>query len=166
MKKQDSHNANNDNKKDPFKTDKIFNFCFGSEDPEDIEELSCFDDFEMSIAEKRILATIIDPEPPLPYQLQPLYMKFGPPTNEYIIPDEDKEEVLQELYPFHPCPKLQDIRFDLHEEKYFKVADYKVIREKNRNFLVSPYYANSGGMVIDWMERDDLDCQVLMKGKN
>ena len=50
----------------------------------------------------------------------------------------------------------------LHEEKNFRVSSFKVIREDNRNYLVSPYYAKSGGMVIDWMEPDeDVDAGVV-----
>ena len=116
----------------------------------------------MSLVEKRILASISEPEPELPYALRPLPMRYGAPTLEYVIPDCDKAALLRQLYPFTPCPALHEKRFDLHEEKYFKVSDYKVIRERGWNFLVSPYYANSGGMVIDWMEEDDCNGQFLV----
>ena len=119
----------------------------------------------MSQTEKRILASIIDPEPALPYPLRVLPMRYGPPSQEYVIPDSEREAVLKKLYPFFPCPGLNEVRYDLHEEKNFKVVDYKVIRENGRNFLVSPYYPRSGGMVIDWMEGENSDIQILTSSK-
>ena len=115
----------------------------------------------MSQTEKRILASIIEPTPALPYPLRVLPMRYGPPAQEYVIPDTEREAVLQQLYPFYPCPGLQELRYDLHEEKNFRVVDYKVIRENGRNFLVSPYYPRSGGMVIDWMDGENTDTQIL-----
>jgi hypothetical protein len=50
---------------------------------------------------------------------------------------------------------INETMFDLHESKPFMVGDFKVIREDNRNFLVSPYYAKSGGMVIDWITGEE-----------
>jgi hypothetical protein len=52
-------------------------------------------------------------------------------------------------------PALDARRYDLHERKDFTVREYRVIRERNRNFLVSPYYPRSGGMVVDWMQEED-----------
>ena len=107
---------------------------------------------EMSVQEKRILASILPPSPRLPYPLQELAMRSGPPAQEYVIPEDERAKVLKSIYPFSPCPDLNALRFDLHEEKYFAVREFKVIRENERNFLVSPFYANSGGMVIDWLD--------------
>jgi hypothetical protein len=65
-----------------------------------------------------------------------------------------KGEVLKELYPFIPVPSLDEERYDLHADKTFKVKDFCVTRERGMNFLVSPYYFESGGTVIDWMPVD------------
>jgi len=70
---------------------------------------------------------------------------------EYIIPDEEKAQVLEQLYPFDPVPALAETMFDLHEEKQFRVGDFRVLRGAAMDMLVSPYYFNSGGTVIDWM---------------
>jgi hypothetical protein len=59
--------------------------------------------------------------------------------------------VLQKLYLFQDCPKLNAIRCDLHAGKKFRVVDFKVVREGGMNLLVSPYYYESGGTVIDWV---------------
>ena len=43
---------------------------------------------------------------------------------------------------------------DIHEDKTFKVRDFRVTREDGMNLLVSPYYPNSGGTVIDWVREE------------
>ena len=105
----------------------------------------------MSAPEKDMLCLIQDEEEPLDFPLHPLKMAYGPDAQEYEIPNDERENVLQKLYPFTPCPKLTEKRLDIHEQKEFVIQDYRVIRERNRNFLVSPYYPRSGGMVVDWM---------------
>ena len=103
---------------------------------------------------------MIEPmEPPmsaeqkLPFPTRPL--RIGADVvEEYIIPDNKKEEVLQLLYLFENVPSLDDERFDLHEEKMFVVRDFRVTWEDGQNWLVSPYYPSSGGTVIDWMPPD------------
>lgn len=73
---------------------------------------------------------------------------------EYIIPEEHKDRVLEDLYPFEPLPKLTDMMFDLHEEKPFQVREFRVVRGNAMDYLVSPYFYNSGGTVVDWMPPD------------
>jgi hypothetical protein len=73
---------------------------------------------------------------------------------EYIIPDEEKAGVLEKLYPFEPVPELSETMLDLHEEKTFLVRNFRVVREAAMDLLVSPYFFNSGGTVIDWMPPD------------
>ena len=63
---------------------------------------------------------------------------------EYIIPDGEKAQVLEQLYPFDPVPALTEMMYDLHEEKQFRVGDFRVIRGAAMDMLVSPYYFNSG----------------------
>ena len=101
----------------------------------------------------------------LPYPTQPLFLLNGTCVEEFIIPEEDKEIVLAQLYPFSPIPQLTDVLYDLHADKTFVVKDFRVTWEHGMNFLVSPYYPESGGTVIDWMdegswiddESDDFD---------
>ena len=95
-------------------------------------------------------------EPSLPFPTRPLKVHGGI-VEEYVIPDEKREEVLERLYPFERVPSLDEVRFDLHEEKLFKVRDFRVTREYGMNFLVSPYYPKSGGSVIDWMPPEFAD---------
>ncbi|MCC6298231.1 MAG: hypothetical protein IT314_02955 [Anaerolineales bacterium] len=97
-------------------------------------------------------------EPPieerLPYATKPMYFPDGTSVEEFIIPDEDKELVLAQLYPFSPIPKLTDEIYDLHADKNFIVKDFRVTWEHGMNYLVSPYYPESGGTVIDWMDEN------------
>ncbi len=86
----------------------------------------------------------------LPYARKPLVID-GIEIEEYIIPAKVKDEVLNQLYPFDPVPSLDDEQLDLHSGKTFKVRDFRVTREGGHNFLVSPYYEEGGGTVIDWV---------------
>jgi hypothetical protein len=97
------------------------------------------------------LADMTDSKLPFPTRMLKVN---GGVVEEYIIPEEQKAEVLEELYIFTPVPSLDDEFMDIHEGKKFKVRDFRVTREGRCNFLVSPYYPKSGGTVIDWMPVD------------
>lgn len=97
-----------------------------------------------------------DEESPLPFPLKPLIIN-GVLVEEYEIPDDQKEAVLKDLYLGEPIPSMEEKRFDLHSGKLFTVRDFRVTRENGRNWLVSPYYEEGGGTVIDWMPPDWVD---------
>ena len=105
----------------------------------------------MSKPEKEMLCIMQPEAKELPYPLRPLKMAYGPDALEYVIPQKEIAEVLKKIYPFVPCPEITEERFDIHEQKSFCIKDFRVIRERNRNFLVSPYFPRSGGMVVDWL---------------
>jgi hypothetical protein len=97
---------------------------------------------------------IFDDEPRLPFPTR--YVNIWNSTiEEYIIPDTKKEAVLKKLYPFIPVPSLDQEMFDIHSERKFLVRDFFVTREGGMNMLVSPYYYESGGTVIDWIPADE-----------
>ena len=101
----------------------------------------------------RMIQPIDSSESKLPFPTKPL--KLGNEVvEEYVIPDDKKQEVLEQLYIFDGVPSLDDELFDLHEGKTFIVRDYRVTWEGGKNWLVSPYYPSSGGTVIDWMPAD------------
>jgi len=91
-----------------------------------------------------------DSEVRLPFPTKLLVIN-GVEIEEYVIPDDKKADVLNELYIFDPVPALDEERFDLHSGKKFRVRDFRVTREDGLNFLVSPYYEEGGGTVIDWL---------------
>jgi len=88
-------------------------------------------------------------EPRLPFPTRMVVVGSGT-IEVYIIPDDRKEAVLKELYPSQPIPALNKVMEDIHIEKKFKVKEFLVTREDHMNILVSPYYFESGGTVIDW----------------
>jgi len=90
----------------------------------------------------------------LPYKTRSMYFPNGASVEEFIIPDEDRELVLEQIYPFSPIPKLTDIMYDIHADKTFMVKEFRVTWEHGMNFLVSPYYPESGGTVIDWWDEN------------
>ncbi len=97
-----------------------------------------------------------DEEKRLPFPTIPAEIN-GVEIEEYIIPDEEKAEVLKQLYIFDPVPALDAKQFDLHARKIFVVRDFRVTRERGRNWLVSPYYYEAGGTVIDWLPPEAAD---------
>jgi len=94
----------------------------------------------------------------LPFPTRPLRVGHDM-VEEFIIPDEMRQEVLNALYLFFPIPDLDEEMYDLHEGKLFRVRDFRVTWERGQNWLVSPYYPESGGTVIDWMPADFADEQ-------
>ena len=106
---------------------------------------------ELGREEKRILRSLTGPECELPYPRRPLLMANGVTVEEYVIPESDRQKVLEELFIFTPLPGLDDEMYDLHENATFQVREYRVTREGSNNYLVSPYYPRSGGTVLDWV---------------
>jgi hypothetical protein len=92
----------------------------------------------------------------LPFPTKPLVIN-GFNVEEYIIPEDKKELVLKALYPFIPMPSMDEERLDLHSGKKFKIREFRVTREGLMNCLVSPYYEEGGGTVIDWVPPDEED---------
>jgi len=105
----------------------------------------------MSLPEKSMLCMMVDAAPELPYPLKPLKMAYGPDELVYDIPEDAKPGILDDLYPFCPAPAPDSEVFDLHEQKVFKFREAQVIRYNGRNLIVSPYYAHSGGMTVDFL---------------
>ena len=85
----------------------------------------------------------------LPYPTQSISTLYGD-TVEYLIPEGQKERVLKKLYPFGNPPAMSQTLMDIHEKKEFVVRDFKVVQQGDYVLLVSPYFASSGGSVVDW----------------
>jgi hypothetical protein len=92
----------------------------------------------------------------LPFPTKPCVIN-GIKVEEYIIPEEKKEQVFKALYPFFPLPSLDEERCDLHSGRKFRIREFRVTREGSMNCLVSPYYEEGGGTVIDWVPADEGD---------
>lgn len=89
----------------------------------------------------------------LPYPVKTVTVD-GEVYEEYIIPDEDRAAVFEQLYPYVEKPAMDDFQLDIHVEKNFQVKDFKVIRGGGFDELVSPYFYEGGGTVIDWFDPD------------
>ena len=100
----------------------------------------------------------------LAFPTRPLEVAGGS-VDEYIIPADQKGEVLKLLYPFVPVPALGAVMLDIHEEKLFKVGEFRVLRGGGMDWLVSPYFPNSGGTVIDWVEPDEDEIAAINSGR-
>ena len=123
---------------------------------EEAEEI-CRDAVPWSSAEKCIMSTfdvqaprLCDPRG-LFYPIRRCTTVNGHEANVYVIEDlEDRYRVLRRLWPFTPVPdKFQEIK-DMHSDRTFPFIDSKVIRWCRFNFIVSPYYLESGGMAVDF----------------
>ena len=110
----------------------------------------------LGLEERRMLLAVTGPQPRLDYPTKMLNMLNGAVVEQYIIPDADKEKVFNDLYPFENKPGMDSRMLDIHAEKRFMLKDFIVIREGDGNFLVSPYYAEAGGTVLDWMPASQL----------
>ena len=123
-------------------TSKLFSLCCGNE-------------FE-------IMDAILQDTQELPYPLKTIPTNDGVDLKCYEIPEKDKKSVLRRLYPFTNPPPLDARLYDLHQDEMFTVRDFLVIRSDGKNYLVSPYYPQSGGTVLDWLEDNISDFSVNM----
>ena len=92
----------------------------------------------------------------LPFPTQPISTLYGD-TVEYLVPDGQKEKILKKLYPFGSPPAMMQKLMDIHEHKAFVVKDFKVVHQGDYVLLVSPYFASSGGSVVDWEPLNNKD---------
>ena len=115
--------------------------------------------FEMSLQEKAICLAITGRQPELPYPLKDVECADGTVQRVYEIPEEDKATVLADINPLVDGPGIDDVMFDLHERKTFKVRDFIVIRWGEGNLIASPYFPRSGGMFVDWIPPEKANAQ-------
>lgn len=85
----------------------------------------------------------------LPFPTQSISTLYGD-TVEYLIPAGQKEKILKKLYPFGEPPAMTQTLMDIHENRAFVVKDFKVVQQGDYVLLASPYFASSGGSVVDW----------------
>lgn len=109
-----------------------------------------------SLAEKRTFKILCrKPMQKLPFPLREVKSEEYVTEYVYDIPDVKKREVLQQIWPFTNPPSIDDVLFDIHEQNYFKMRDYIVIRFDECNMIASPYYFKSGGTIFDFFKSED-----------
>ena len=125
------------------------------------------DGSEMSLPEKTLMRAVTGEQPELPYPTRELKVAWGKPQVEYIIPDADREAVLRRLCFLRPAPPIDAEMLDLHERRLFRVRDFRVIRWRGANLLASPYFPQSGGMLVDWAApgSGDVIVSIIRAGK-
>ena len=106
--------------------------------------------------ERKMMLSVTGPQPPLDYPMHLLQMSDGTFTQEYEIPEEEREAVFRKLYLFENPPAMDETILDIHENKRFKASEFRVIREGEGNFIVSPFYPISGGTLLDWVSNGDV----------
>lgn len=109
---------------------------------------------ERSEAEKSIYRAIVGVMmDELPYPLKKVENNEFDEEFVYDIPEDKKQEVLNQLWPFVDCPKMDDVMFDIHSGMFFKMKDFIVIRFDNYNMLCCPEYFTTGGTVVDMVKK-------------
>ena len=83
----------------------------------------------------RVPETAVDARLPYPTRW---VEAVGGKVEEYIIPDRDKAAVLEKLYIFDPVPSLYETMFDVHEERHFKVGEFRVVRDGGHGHARQP----------------------------
>lgn len=64
----------------------------------------------------------------------------------------DKQQFLNENYPFQDIPKLTDQKRCIHCDSVITVGDYKVFADKDGfEYISCPNAPGCDGTVIDWM---------------
>lgn len=84
-------------------------------------------------------------------------MAYGKDEQIYEIPDEDKEKVLNDLWPFSDRPAMDETLYDIHEDALFVFKDAQVIRCRGRNMIVSPYFQKTGSMLVEFVRQEQKD---------
>lgn len=107
---------------------------------------------ELGMPERQLILSVTGPQKRLDYPTKKEINSLGKEIEVYIIPQEDKQAVLEKLYFFTPVPNMDTTLFDLHQQKTFTVRDFIVTRENEGNILVSPYYLETGGTMLDWID--------------
>ena len=107
---------------------------------------------EWSGSEKAMICMIQEEAPVLPYPLTRVCLPNGTMEDMYNIPEDKVAEVVRSLWPFAPAPAVDKEFVDIHCDKQVKVSELKVIRHNNRNIVVSKYYQEAGGTVMDLVE--------------
>ena len=112
---------------------------------------------EWSKDEKFVLCQAFPEEGILPFELEPITCANGAVEYLYKI---SPTRIRAALELCHGTEGLLDTKkeiFDLHSKKTVTVDELRILRYKGRNIVVSPYYAESGGMLVDLIDRSDIN---------
>lgn len=122
---------------------------------------------QISMDEKHMIGAISE-DRALNFPMADIKVTGYAKEREYLIPDECKEYMLKQLWPFENVPSMDATMYDIHENKMFQVKDFKVIAVKfdqhgaSRYFpmLASPFYGHSGGTCLDWADIKNINKEM------
>lgn len=72
----------------------------------------------------------------------------------FDIPAEEKEKAFEGL-DFFSDRKMDETLIDLHTSRRFLFRDAIVVKDDELIFIASPYYADGGGTIIDFIKDED-----------
>ena len=134
----------------------------GIESAQDIvtgpQSKTIFTQEETSIQEKDMLIYISRDFPAMRKRLKyPLKTTADGNDQEYEIPAKDLEKTLKLVCPFDMNFSPEAEFVDIHESKLVKAKDLRIIICHGVNMIISPYYAHSGGTLVDLVDPERLD---------
>lgn len=115
---------------------------------------------EMSLMEKKVCTFLYETSPVLKYKISSHKGSDGCSYMFYEIPALTGEDI-KATWPFANEVSPETVFYDLHSEKWFTLKDAKILRYAKRNILVSPFFLDSGGMVVDSMESENTNYQCM-----
>lgn len=111
------------------------------------------DGFVPGEEERQMMAAVMPKAGRLEYETEKKSIDgTGYHFEQYIVPTEKKEAIIRELWLFSDADKLDmdGMYLDLHTGKTFKLREAIITRENGRNFVMSPYYSEGGGTLLDF----------------
>jgi len=82
----------------------------------------------------------------LPLEEKDMFCPFPKELFEYIIPDKERQNVLESLFPFRPIPEYDSEVVDAYLGRKFFFRDCIVVREHSRNIVLTPFYNDIGAI--------------------
>lgn len=118
---------------------------------------ACAPGEEWSGNEKGMITTFTAKAPMLEWPLKPVRLGNGVTEDVYDIPEDKAYDELRKCWPFEDesFPKKGGKLYDVHAKKHIVIDKCLILRYMDRNIIVSPYYPESGGTVIDLVAFDD-----------
>lgn len=111
--------------------------------------------------EFEMIKQVVKKSDPLPYPL--LTHKDDTYDDElyYDIPDAEKETVLKRLWFFTSDIEMSTVLHDIHAGQDVEFGNCIVVRRDGIDYICSPMYWESGGTIIDLLQRRDEAISIL-----
>lgn len=118
--------------------------------------------------EKKMYKQMAKKEHLLPYPLETITLPNGEEDTLYVIDnEEDRVREAKRLWPFNSDVDADTELFDIHCNRKCTFKQVRILRYGEYNMIVSPYYAQAGGTVLDLVMKSqmlDLDDTMICTG--